>query len=389
MKIYNLTAPLNNSMIQLLNKETQYEKIIISCKNTKMLNSQTIKQLNDNIIIKITGGLDPKKNKFNYEDYQSRTLYSPKELSIILPVFEQIERKINPLWNALEKAIFVYKKLCEYLIYEETKINGRDASRNLLGLINGKSVCAGCAMIYKEAMDRIGVHCIYQNKRHSHSWNILEIDNKYYGIELTWEVFNKKNNQCSFSYFAKSNQKEFYLNYYHDISGELEEKEYPLEIIPDNIINETLKKIQNTQAKTLVYSLTQHRMININGYNIKVANNKLVCQAYQSMTYVRNDGSSFLILPSNKYLNGVFEYLYIEYNKDKNEIMVHRIYSEMNNLVTSDYELRDNIANNLLLRSRLNNKIINFNGYVGYIKKNSNQRYYNQNFEENILNVHR
>ena len=33
----------------------------------------------------------------------------------ILDVLEEIERLINPIWSELEKALFVYQKLCEYL----------------------------------------------------------------------------------------------------------------------------------------------------------------------------------------------------------------------------------------------------------------------------------
>ena len=53
-----------------------------------------------------------------------------------------------------------------------------------------------------------------------------------------------------------------------------------------------------------------------------------------------------------------------------------------------DYEMRDNIANNLLTKDRVANKVNNYNGYVGYVVQGSKGRYYREEIEQS-LNIHR
>src|SRR5574344_2326903 len=131
----NVAKPLTNLVINSLNMRAKKEQIVVVFDNTRCLTFEQIAAFSTNLKISITGGLDPRKEKFNNEYYQERTYYSAKELEVIIDKFEQIERKINPLWSDLEKAMFVYKNLCEYSNYKDGYlINGRSSSRNLLGM---------------------------------------------------------------------------------------------------------------------------------------------------------------------------------------------------------------------------------------------------------------
>lgn len=385
---YKLVAPLTNEQIIKLNQISQTNKVLIIYENTKGLTKEQILKLNNNITISITGGLSPTKEKFNNEHYQERTYYSPKELVAIIDKFEKIERKINPLWTEEEKMMFVYQQLCEYLTYDENEFNRRDASRNLLGLITGKSVCAGCAMIFKEAMDRIGIKCYYQNVRHHHAWNIVEINGKYYGLELTWDVYNKKNNVCGFQFFAREHAQKFYSNEHHNLAGEKQEKLFNLEEIPF----QKLQKMYTTITEERIsYKKTDYingeETCAINDNKIIIKNNIPISVDNILMTYIRDDKTSFVIIPTEKVGKGLYEYIYLEYLPETKQVRHTKIYSETK-FVSYDYEMRDNIANNLLSKERVKDKINNYNGYVGYVVKGTKGRYYREEIEKE-LNIHR
>ena len=276
-KIY-LKAPLTYTQVYELNQRAKTEKIIIVFENTKGLKKELLASLSDNITISITGGLTPKKTKFNNEHYQARTYYTKKELIAIIEKFEIIERKINPLWTDEEKMMFVYQKLCVYLNYKEEFFNGKESSRNLLGLLTGNSVCAGCAMIFKEAMDRLGIKCYYQNMQRHHGWNVVEINGKYYGLDLTWDIGAKKNNTCGFQYFCREDKKQFYSNQHHDLSWESEETEYNLESIPIEKLQKMCNKIN--EAK-ITYTKTEYsegqETCKVMGKTIVIKNNVPYC----------------------------------------------------------------------------------------------------------------
>ena len=384
-----INSPLTDGIINKINNKAKNEKIIIVFNNTKGLKSSDLMKLNSNVTISIMGGLDSSKEKFNNEHYQKRTYYSKEELISIINFYEKIERQINPLWNELEKCMFVYKKICEYSNYDENTYNGRDAARNLLGVITGKSVCSGYAVIFKEAMDRINIKSYYQNKEGHHSWNIVELDGNLYAVELTWDVYNKQNNTCGFRYFCRENKQEFYSNKHHDISNEWEEKAFEVKQCPIQVLQKAFKKISQDRIKRIsVENKNGNKTCLVAGQNIFIKNNIPYLQnGTYFNTFVRSNESSFLIIPTGKANNYIREYIYLVYLPEKDMVNATRIYSEMD-LLANDAELRDNISNNLLSQNRVAKKINEFNGYVGYVEKGSMVRYYTSNVESS-LNIRR
>lgn len=389
MNKIKINSPLTNETIQRINRMAQRENTIIVFNNTKGLKPDDLMKLNQNVTVSIIGGLDTKKEKFNNEHYQKRTYYSPKELISIINFFEKIERQLNPLWSELEKCMFVYQKICEYSNYDECEYNGRDAARNLLGVITGKSVCSGYAMIFKEAMDRINIRCYYQNREGHHGWNIVELEGKLYAIELTWDTYNKKDNKCGFRNFCRENRQKFYSNKHHDISTEKDEQEFDVTECPVPILQNALKKISQERIKRI--PVLNHNGImtcSIVGQHIVIKDNIPYLQnGTTSNTFIRSDGSSFILIPTNKSNGRIREYIYLIYIPMSHTIQATRIYSEMD-LLTNDKELRNNISNNLLSNQRVARKINSYNGYVGYVEKNSTLRYYSPDVESS-LNIYR
>ena len=388
MKTIKGIKPLTLEYINQINLKAKNEDIILVFDNTKGLSKQIINKLDNKVTISITGGLNPKKEKFNNSHYQKRTYYSPKELSLIIDKFEKIEKHINPLWNDLEKSMYIYKSLCESFTYSKNIFNNRDAARNLLGMITNQSVCSGFALIYKEAMDRINIPCIYQNRETHHSWNFILIDGKYRSVELTWDTSNKNNNKCGFNYFCRDNKDQFYNNKHHNIDDESEEIKYDVEKIPTNTLADTLKKI--SLDKFFSKKLDSSKKIKVAGKTIVIVNNTPYINnaKMNNCTFIRNDDTSFLVFPTGNYGKGVKEYVYLIYNPETNAIKATKIYSEMD-LATSNLMMKDNIANNLMSVKRMYNKINEFNGYIGYVTYGNRTRYFNQDFEENVINKYR
>lgn len=305
----------------------------------------------------------------------------------ILDVLEVIERLINPIWSELEKALFVYQKLCEYLEYSDDF--GLVQSRNLDVLINGCGVCAGFALIYKEMMDRLGIHCYYQNKQHHHAFNVLAINGKYYGIDLTWDICEKVRNKCGFKYFAKENSGRFYGNIHHNLEKEKEELMFSLSTLSDEQIKTALKNMNMYPNCTIPcqYDYTVNKKIAMIGLNPIYIDNNIPC-SYNNNTVsmVRNDGTSFLLMATGNSSNDINEYLYIEYNESNETIDIKRIYSEMDFIYLSNEE-KEAVSNNLLSSKRIKEKVANYNGYVGYMQ--NGRRYYEGKFEERVLNIYR
>ena len=378
---------LDLKTINQYNELARRKKIALVFKNTKGLTKKKVELLSDNITISILGGLNPVKKKFAKEDYQERTYYTKWEMLEILYILEEIERLINPVWSELEKAIFVYQILCVNLYYNEYA--DRVKSRNLMVLVNGEGVCAGFALVYKEMMDRLDINCYYQNKQHHHAFNVLEINGRYYGLDLTWDIGEKMYNKCGFEYFASDNNQEFYGNVHRNLKREKEETMFPLSVLSSEQIRTALKNIDMYPNCTIPcqYDYTVNKEIDMIGLNPVYIDNNMPC-SYNNNTIsmVRNDGTSFLLIATGNSSNGINEYLYIEYNKSNNTIDIKRIYSEMDFIYLSDEEVKD-VANDLLSRKRIKEKVANYNGYVGYMV--DSRRCYRAKFEEHVLNIYR
>lgn len=428
---YKVVGTLTHEDVEKL--KAVKRQIVIIFENTKGQNSEVIKNLKDNknINISVLGGLDYlKKKKYNAWDYIERTIYKPENLSEIIKIYEEIERKINPLWSDLEKSMFIYKVLSEKMHYktsdERTKIDGVDYSRTLNCLLKKRAVCAGFALIYKEAMDRIGIECLYQNKSHEHVWNAIKIDGKYQLVDLTWDTYQKSNDgNCLFMYFGQ-NSKEFYSNTHHDIQDDNEEIRVASMGIPREDIISAYKRVstpkrtytssemsyhENSLGQTFNYAkLTERdgyslyivrRGININYFflqngtsirdylrddllgkachNNHILNGDRKDKPISKITrYKRDDGTSFVVLkPKAKNIGDIEEYALIDpYSLDgKNVLRRTTIFSENDLTKENDGEFKSLIANFLLSNERLERKVEYNHGYVGYITRDSKMYY--------------
>lgn len=382
---YKIDEPLTVDIVNRLTKLYPSSKICIILDNTRKQSPKLIEEIikkcpeSSNVLISVTGGLNPKKKKFNDADYRQRTIYTLMELSKIIKYFQSIERCIDISWTESQKAMYVYQQICNSMEYSECYMDDQDNARSLTGVLYGKAVCSGFALILKEALDRLGISNEYQNRQGHHSWNIAYLDGAYRALELTWDCYNKKEYGCAFYYFNRD--KDFYNNPHHNIKNEKEEIEFPITPYTDQELVSNCEII--CKPKILSFDVDNKNLVQtkINDVPVtfQVYDDNLYLEGLPSKRFVRADGSSFLLVNDGVYkdLNKI---LYFE--KLNNTIRGTVLYSEikLDNLLDKYDEV---IANNLLSPERLKVKINEFNGYVGFVGKDYSV-YYDKEQEENL-----
>lgn len=385
---------------------------IITLKNTKGQMSSSFFKIRNDIKVRIIGGFEDKP-KYMEQCYYDRTIYTPIQVGQIIKTFESIEKNIDKNWDDLRKSLYVYKILCENMTYDydDKYIHDiQDMDRNLCGILNKEAVCAGFALIYKEAMDRLNIECLYQSKHHRHAWNVLKIDGVYYPIDLTFDVCHAKKNGniCQFDFFG--NDSRFFDDSNHisydelqvgantfqptqiknaiDSISNLSIKKYKMNSIGNNIFtfafnDSGYKRLvikTETGIKTILFDDTvkYEDLIKadlaslsngnyISSYDKKVQKN-MSKTLKESKMFTRSDGTQFLIKKGKK-KNDIYCYNTMFFDMNENNIFFSKIYSEDDLITNLDAEKENAISNILLSDERIKDKANNFGGYVGHLSK--------------------
>lgn len=217
--------------------------------NTKGQSSEIIGQITtDNVYFSVLGGLDYyNKEKFNNSNYIERTWSAPQGLSKILEYFEKIESEINPEWTDTQKCMYVYNALAvdmEYVkLLEQDILTSGVTERGLNGVLYNQLTCAGMAQTFKEMMDRLDIPCYYQNQRSKHAFNVVELEGKLRGVDVTWDCTKNDEEKCSFKNFGRDSQ--FYRRYGHQIAGDKEETVFDLTTFTDEEIQANYSVIES------------------------------------------------------------------------------------------------------------------------------------------------
>ena len=221
---YKIVGTLTEGDINRINTFKNRTTLILD--NTIGLSSELISKIRSNrVVFSIKGGLDyDTKEKYKQRKYIDRTFISSSGLIKIIRYFEYNESLIDPNWNEFEKAMFLYNALVvdmDYAYGYENIQSVGTTERSLNGILYGKLVCAGFAQVYKEMLDRIGIKNYYQNQKDVHAFNVIEVDGKKYGVDVTWDNNDKKNNngRCGFGRFG--HDPEFYNRHGHQLYDEI------------------------------------------------------------------------------------------------------------------------------------------------------------------------
>ena len=261
---YKIVGTLTEEDIHRINSFKNRTTIILE--NTVGLSSDLVSKIeSDRVVFSIKGGLDyDTKAKYKAQKYIDRTFVSPSGLKNIIKYFEYNESLIDSNWNEFEKAMLLYNALVVDMEYAENYENIQSAGtteRSLNGILYGKLVCAGFAQVYKEMLDRVGIKNYYQNQKDVHAFNVIEVDGKKYGVDVTWDNNDKKNNNgiCGFGRFG--HDPEFYTRHGHQL--------YREEFDFDSEEEWGTKKVYDTDEE--VYDLSLLSMDKLNEYYNHIA----------------------------------------------------------------------------------------------------------------------
>ena len=214
--VYRVEGVLTAETIEEINAFKNKTTLILE--DTCGLTSEVLGQIDsDRVFFSVKGGLDYEQTKkYDTEGYKERTMMSPKGLERAVRYFERVENEMQPEWSDMQKCMYAYNCLAVDMTYGEdtdrTMSRGA-AARGLNGILYGELVCAGFAFTFQEMMNRSGIECHYQNQKDTHAYNVIQLNGKYYGVDVTWDNTHKEDGRCTFQNFGQDEH--FYDRYGH------------------------------------------------------------------------------------------------------------------------------------------------------------------------------
>jgi hypothetical protein len=254
MEIFRKDFSSKTNFLNEIISASSKKKVVVVYDSMNNLSSEFLKILlpnKDNIKIKILGGLNPKfKQKFNNSHYQKRTVYSLEDAIKMVSFLEKMEAEMNPNWNELTKVLFVHNYLAKRIRYSDIGDgNPQTNDVNLMGLVTGRAVCSGYSLIFKEALNRVGIQSRYVNLKHKHSFNVVKIDGVEYPIDLTWDAYESAPDKGVFlGWFANA---DFLSKPSHQIRTGDEEESFQSNIITQEVLMRAASEIALHRMKRL------------------------------------------------------------------------------------------------------------------------------------------
>ncbi len=246
--LYNMTAgnyemKLSNEISDVLYEDNGEEKLDYSFQSAWDALTQ---DRTDTFFIDITNvNLKIKKttygNKVNYalsiapdsnEGYLLKGLENKQTVHAVLnSIREQRDSIIsNASGSDYDKILQVHDWIIDNLEYESNIENSN--VYNLYGaLIEKKAVCEGYAEAFKYILDEMRIPCILvsgtatnsEGTTERHEWNYVQIDNKWYAVDSTWDDpvvkgFGYVSNSVKHKYFLIGSRK---INRNHFVNGQM------------------------------------------------------------------------------------------------------------------------------------------------------------------------
>ena len=199
-----LTKLDTNVLFEINNSTESFNIEIESTSNISLSYLKKIKNKNVKFIIK--SALGEEKYYCNTDDkYKKRTIFSLKQTRQIIKAFERIDKIVAKEKNELKKTLIIYNCLAKRIKYEDKHCfnkNGDDIRRTLYSIISKKAVCSGFALILYEALSRNNIKVYYVHSQ-NHLFNVVNLNNKFYPLDITWESVLKRQTKDNFlHYFA-------------------------------------------------------------------------------------------------------------------------------------------------------------------------------------------
>ena len=263
MKIIRIKGKIDEKQIEEYNSMSP---IILELESTKELNSSILRNLDKSIRIRIAVNHENQKDEKEIEnknngvktetDEKSRnviafenSLYSPDDLANALSIIEGLEKEINPEWSDLEKALYTYITLEGSMSYcDDKEYCLAPDYNNLSSISKGKGTSRAISTIFHEMMTRQGINSRVISRRNHNSWNEVEIDGKYYPLDLSMDIIYHEDLKSEGKYGICNflTDKNFYNNPNHETDEEINNNFYDIQEV-----EKALMKINDEKLKAL------------------------------------------------------------------------------------------------------------------------------------------
>ncbi len=197
---------INGDFSDLLNQENGQKKLniaydeAVNAINLDIPNLFYIDFSKMYLNIETTTSFLTKKNKLyidsgNEAKYFSSGFYTPIEVRMAKGKVETIKSEIIKDIKD-DKPYDKIKKVHDYLI-DKIEYDSNAANKNTVygAMIENKCVCEGYARSFKYILNELGINSILvvgvaknsSGKTESHMWNYVELDDKWYAVDVTWD----------------------------------------------------------------------------------------------------------------------------------------------------------------------------------------------------------
>lgn len=235
---------------------------VVKLNNLNAINIDLLSDIQKNVVD--YPNMKFKINEKNFDD----TEYSFAELSAIIIKLQELTVGIDENMSEMDKFSIIYERMTtsitydhdcirrtdkleaqrdkewnekDYVAYSNTTAKIREERKEAAGLygglVKGKAICAGYAMILHEALQYVGIKSKYiegfpNGNGHGHAWNQVKIDGKWYNVDSTWDAGNLSS--IGYWKYALVDDKNFKRSHgrYERISG----KHYPCKDPTNQII---------------------------------------------------------------------------------------------------------------------------------------------------------
>ena len=179
--------------------------LLIQLNNLNNITEHDMLKVRNNI-----DNFDKIKFKINEEDDSRYIEYSFSEMMEILFEIKDLVRDIDRSMPEADKFFKIYSRSTSWISYDHLcvlktmmikKCGGNDEKMKEVrrnpaglygGLVNGKAICVGHALIDKIALNYIGIKCKCiggdEFSGDGHAWNQVQIDGKWYNFDPTWDA---------------------------------------------------------------------------------------------------------------------------------------------------------------------------------------------------------
>ena len=158
------------------------EKLTLTTKTTSFAGLSTHK-------VELSNGSNENYLKDNFNSKEK----IQSKINLLNSICKQIANQLKG-HDEIEKIKYVHDWMIDTIEYD-SYFEAEEPYSISGALTEGKAVCEGYARSFKYIMDKLGIPCVLvsgtgknsEGEMESHAWNYVQIDEKWYAIDVTWD----------------------------------------------------------------------------------------------------------------------------------------------------------------------------------------------------------